>query len=169
MRSSYNLLQEIVIPFPHFYTRKKGAAATIRINEQLPSLREMTAHSRPRTSRVYNIIRWNSFQIVSSAMVGGFQKDAEWKASRDRNESSVTRTIEISFERRIDTGKIIPSVRNNCYYSQVDDEESTGIATTLRIGGRWEAVSGKWSEERERERQRDSSKTWTHDDGWRII
>lgn len=81
------------------------------------------------------------------------------RSRRDRNESSAARTIEISLGRRIDTRKMISSVRNNRYYSQVDDDEP---GSTSRTAGRWEADSGKSSVE---ERERGPSKTRTHDDG----
>lgn len=100
----------------------------------------------------------------SSAARSGrrFQKDVRWKARRDRNESSAARTIEISLGWRIDTGKIISSIRNNCYYIQVDDDDSTdrdrNEATYRLDDGKW--ILGNRAPREERGPSEDSDPRW---------
>lgn len=104
MRPSRRAFRNATIASFHFRTfvrgRKKGAAATIRINEQLPSLREMTAH--PRT---YHPLK-TAFE-PSAARWSASQKDDEKRESIG-TKVATARTIEISSGWRIDIGKTIP-------------------------------------------------------------
>jgi hypothetical protein len=89
---------------------------------------KMTTHPSPRA---YYSLKSNRQQRGGRRL----RKDDEKRESIG-TKVAPARTIEISSGWRIDIGKAISSVRNNCYYSQVDDDDSAEIAATERPGRR---------------------------------